>query len=235
MDWANQGTRITGNIIYDTGAANIFVEMDHGPILIDNNVLIGRGVRSNSEGDIFAHNLFVDCEFDMGSDTGRQSEYYRPHTRKIVKRKVGVPQDDKWFNNIFVGRGLDGVKAASGYAADYNVFLGGAKKSTFGDEHSVVAAAGADVTRKETPLGVTIEFSIPEPCLPRRRAVGGRQARGRSAHHRPDHRGPLRQAHHGGHGPDGRAARATDPRPPGRAEARSQPHRVDVETRESDN
>ena len=55
------------------------------------------------------------------------------------------------------------MKAASGYAADHNVFLGGARKSTFGDEHSVVAAAAADVTRTETPLGVTIEFSIPKP------------------------------------------------------------------------
>jgi len=162
MDWGNQGTRITGNIIYDTGAAGIFVEMNHGPILIDNNVLIGQGILSNSEGTVFAHNLFVDCGFKMNSDTGRQSEYYRPHTRQVVKTKVGVPQDDKWFNNLFVGRGLDGVKTASGYASDYNVFLGGAKKSTFGDEHSVVAAVGADVTRKEAPLGVMIEFSIGE-------------------------------------------------------------------------
>ena len=166
MDWANQGTRITGNIIYGTATANVFVEMDHGPILIDNNVLIGLGVRSNSEGDILAHNLFVDCRFEMGSDTGRQSEYYRPHTRKVVTRKVGIPQDDKWYNNIFIGRGLDGVKAASGYASDYNVFFGGAKKSSFGDGHSVVAPAGADVTRKETPLGVTIEFSIAQTSLP---------------------------------------------------------------------
>jgi hypothetical protein len=163
MDWANQGTRITGNIIYDTGTANIFVEMDHGAILIDNNVLIGRGIQSNSEGDIFAHNLFVDCEFNMSSDTGRQSEYFVPHTRKEVKRKTGVPRDDRWFNNVFVGRGLNAVKAAEGYAADHNGFLGGARKSTFGDEHSFVAAAAADVTRQETPLGVTIAFSITKP------------------------------------------------------------------------
>ena len=69
MDWANQGTRITGNIIYNTQAANVFLEMDHGPILVDNNVLIGQGVRSNSEGDVFAHNLLVDCTFEMVSDT----------------------------------------------------------------------------------------------------------------------------------------------------------------------
>ena len=50
MDWGNQGTRITGNIIYNTQAATVFLEMDHGPILVDNNVLIGQAVRSNSEG-----------------------------------------------------------------------------------------------------------------------------------------------------------------------------------------
>ena len=162
MDWANQGTRITGNVIYDTDAAAVFVEMNHGPILVDNNVLIGQGVRSNSEGTVFAHNLFVDCEFSMGSDTKRSSEYYKPHTRQVVTRKPGVPQDDRWYNNLFVGRGLDGVKTASGYAADCNVFLGGAKKSRFGDEHSIVAAFDAKVERKDDPLGVTIEFSIDE-------------------------------------------------------------------------
>jgi len=57
MDWANQGTRITGNVIYDTATAAIFLEMDHGPILVDNNVVIGGGVRSNSEATVFAHNL----------------------------------------------------------------------------------------------------------------------------------------------------------------------------------
>ena len=138
MDFGNQGTRITRNIIYNTEAATVFLEMDHGPTLVDNNILIGQPVRSNSEATVFAHNLFVDCGYDYSPDTGRRSEYYTPHTTKIVGRKTGTAQDDKWFNNIFVRQGLDRVKTAPGYASDYNVFLEGAKKSTFGDEHSVV-------------------------------------------------------------------------------------------------
>jgi len=160
MDWANQGTRITGNIIYNTQAANVFLEMNHGPILVDNNVLIGQGVRSNSEGTVFAHNLLVDCKFDMVSDTTRSSQYYQPHTRKEVGRKHGIPADDKWFNNIFVRRGLDGVKKASGYASDYNVFLEGAKKSSFADEHSVVHPAEAKFRREDSPVGVSIGFRV---------------------------------------------------------------------------
>ena len=160
MDWGNQGTRITGNIIYNTQAATIYLEMDHGPILVDNNVLIGQSVKSWSEGDVFAHNLLVDCNFDMASDTSRQSQYYRPHTRIAVGRKPGVPADDKWFNNIFVRRGLEGVKNASGYASDYNVFLEGAKKSSFGDEHSVVDPSGAAFRREDSPLGVSIALRV---------------------------------------------------------------------------
>ncbi len=160
MDWANQGTRITGNIIYDTKTANVFLEMNHGAILLDNNVLIGRGLRSNSEGSVFAHNLFVDCAFQMVSDRKRKSEYYTPHTRKVVDRKDGIPQDDKWYNNIFVRQGLDKVKNATGYASDHNIFLEAAKKSSFGDEHSIVDASTARFNRKDDPVSVTIAFTV---------------------------------------------------------------------------
>ncbi|MBE3123867.1 MAG: right-handed parallel beta-helix repeat-containing protein [Planctomycetes bacterium] len=165
MDWGNQGTRITGNIIYGTKAAALFLEMDHGPILVDNNVLVGQGVRSNSEGTTFAHNLFVDCAFEMVSDTGRQSQYYRPHTRTTVERKTGVPQDDKWYNNIFIRRGLEKVKEAPGYASDANVFLEGAGKSAFGDGHSVVDPLKTDFRREETPVGATFTFAVGKAAL----------------------------------------------------------------------
>jgi hypothetical protein len=165
MDWANQGTRISGNIVYDTQAASVFLEMNHGPILVDNNVLVGQGVRSNSEGSVFAHNLLVDCRFDMVSDTGRSSQYYEPHTRKVVARKHGIPSDDKWFNNIFVRRGLEGVKPAPGYASDYNVFLEGAKKSSFGDEHSLVDSAAARFSREDNPLGVSLRMHVDEALI----------------------------------------------------------------------
>jgi len=160
MDWANQGTRITGNVIYGTDTEAVFLEMDHGPILVDNNVLVGGGVKSNSEACVFAHNLFVDCPFRMVSDTNRRSEIYKPHTRQSVGRKTGVPRDDKWFNNLFVGRGLEGVKEAPGYASDYNVFLGGAGKSAFGDAHSAVSPFKPGLERTDRPRGVRLTFRL---------------------------------------------------------------------------
>ncbi len=162
MDFGNQGTRITRNIIYKTEAATVFLEMDHGPTLVDNNVLIGPAVRSNSEATVFAHNLFVDCGYDYSPDTGRRSEYYKPHTTIGAGRRWGTAQDDKWFNNIFVRRGLNDVKNAAGYVSDHNVFFEGAGKSSFGDEHSLVDPYVTDLSVQDAALGATITFSVNE-------------------------------------------------------------------------
>ena len=160
MDYANQGTRITGNIIYNTEAETIFLEMNHGPALIDNNVLIGQGLKSNSEATIIAHNLLVDSKYTYQPDTKRRSSFYKPHTTIAVGRKTGTARDERWFNNIFVRWGLDDAKNAPGYASDYNVFLEGAKKSSFGDEHSIVDPFITGLGVKDRPLGVMITFSV---------------------------------------------------------------------------
>jgi hypothetical protein len=165
MDYANQGTRITRNIIYDTQAETVFLEMNHGPALIDNNILIGTGLRSNSEATIFAHNLLVDSWYKYNPDVKRRSSYYKPHTTIPVGRKTGTAKDERWYNNIFIRRGLDDVKNAPGYESDYNIFYEGAKKSSFGDERSVVDAFAAGFTHEDQRLGVTIKFSVNEAAF----------------------------------------------------------------------
>jgi hypothetical protein len=160
IDFGNQGVRITRNIVYNTEAATLFLEMNHGPTLVDCNVFIGKATRSNSEATVFAHNLFVDCPYLYYPDVQRRSRYFKPHTTEAVGRKTGTAQDEKWFNNIFVRRGLDGVKTAPGYQSDFNVFLEGAKRSSFGDENSVIAADVTGLAVKDHPLGATITFSI---------------------------------------------------------------------------
>jgi len=174
IDFGNQGIRISGNVIYNTQAATVFLEMNHGPILVDNNILIGQSVRSNSEATVFAHNLFVDCGYEYNPDTNRRSRYYKPHTMIENGRKTGTAQDDKWFNNIFVRRGLDRVKTAPGYASDYNVFLEGAKKSSFGDTHSVVDPFVTGVAVEDDTRAAMIKFSMNDaPFRVRGPLIGG--------------------------------------------------------------
>lgn len=162
IDFGNQGVRISRNVIYDTQAATVFLEMNHGPTLVDNNILIGQAVRSNSEATVFAHNLFVDCGYDYRPDVNRRSQYFEPHTTKLAGRKTGTAREDKWFNNIFIRQGLDGVKPADGYESDYNVFLEGAKKSSFGDEHSARDPRATGFEVEDHPRGATITFSLGE-------------------------------------------------------------------------
>lgn len=162
IDFGNQGIRITRNIIYNTDEATVFLEMDHGPTLVDNNVLVGQSVRSNSEATVFAHNLFVDCGYDYHPDVKRRSEYFEPHTTKSAGRKTGTAQDEKWFNNIFVRQGLGRVKDAPGYASDHNAFLEGAKPSSFGDKDSVVDSFVTGFSIADRPLGAAVTFSVGE-------------------------------------------------------------------------
>lgn len=165
IDFGNQGVRITRNVIYDTEAATVFLEMDHGPTLVDNNILVGASVRSNSEATVFAHNLFVDCPYQYHADVNRRSQYYEPHTTRPAGRKTGTARDDKWYNNIFIRRGLEQVNAAPGYESDYNVFLEGAKKSSFGDPHSVVAPTATGFAVADQPLGATVTLSVGDRLL----------------------------------------------------------------------
>jgi alpha-N-arabinofuranosidase len=162
IDYANQSIRVTGNIIYDTQAAPFFIEMNHGPILVDNNIFVGREVLSNSEATVFAHNLFVDCAYHYRPDTKRRSSYYKPHTTRSVGKKTGTACEDLWFNNIFVRRGMDRVKKAGGYRSDYNAFLEGAKKSSFGDKNSIVDSDSVKFKIRQQPLGAIVTFHVDE-------------------------------------------------------------------------
>jgi hypothetical protein len=52
------------------------------------------------------------------------------------------------------------VKTAPGYASDYNIFMEGAKKSSFDDKNSVVDPYVTELTIKDHPFGTTITFSM---------------------------------------------------------------------------
>jgi len=158
IDYCNQGTRITRNIIYGTDTQTIFLEMNHGPILVDHNVLIGpQGVSNISESSVFAHNLFVDCSFYYNTDT-RQSGYYTPHTTIQHEKQPMIQRDDKLLNNLFIENGFNNIESRPRYESDFNAFVQGAQKSTFDDAHSVVDPFDTNFRTQEKPLGVTFTF-----------------------------------------------------------------------------
>ena len=42
MDWMAQGMRISSNLLYDNKEPDLFFEVDHGPYIVDNNILLSR-------------------------------------------------------------------------------------------------------------------------------------------------------------------------------------------------
>jgi alpha-N-arabinofuranosidase len=40
LDWMAQGTRVSGNLFHDNASEDLFVEVDHGPFLVDNNLFL---------------------------------------------------------------------------------------------------------------------------------------------------------------------------------------------------
>ncbi len=59
LDWMAQGTRVSDNIFHDNDA-DVLVEVDHGPFLMDNNLFLSPvSLMDHSQGGAYVHNLFA--------------------------------------------------------------------------------------------------------------------------------------------------------------------------------
>ncbi|MHC4506704.1 MAG: right-handed parallel beta-helix repeat-containing protein, partial [Planctomycetota bacterium] len=58
LDWMTQGTRVTANLLYRNRSDDLFVEVNHGPFVVDNNICLSRTAMNDwSQGGAFSHNL----------------------------------------------------------------------------------------------------------------------------------------------------------------------------------
>ena len=125
LDWQAQGTRVTQNLFHDnvppkgTEIANglalgedIFVEVSHGPTLIDNNVLLSNCMgRLSTQGLALVHNLIAGSFTWVGNGTDnngkrfptpRYTPYHMPHRTEVAGFMTILHGDARFYNNIFV-------------------------------------------------------------------------------------------------------------------------------------
>jgi alpha-N-arabinofuranosidase len=80
LDWMAQGAHVMGNLLHDNtgGLGEIFLEMQHGPMLVANNLLLSKRMSFalNSQGIAAVHNLITGPIQNMRSDT-RATPYRR--------------------------------------------------------------------------------------------------------------------------------------------------------------
>jgi len=144
LDWMTQGTRVTGNLLHDNTTDDLFLEVNHGPFLVDNNLFLSRlAVRQRSEGGAFVHNL-VAGDVVLRPELRRSTPYHKPHSTQVAGLSVTRGGDDRWYNNVFVGHsGLTAYdRAAQPVWMAGNVFLAGARPSKH--ERRPVALPDAD-------------------------------------------------------------------------------------------
>jgi alpha-N-arabinofuranosidase len=105
LDWMTQGTRVTRNVLHDNVLNDLFVEVNHGPFLIDNNLLLsGTSILDMSQGGAYVHNL-LRGNVRSKSVSRRSTPYFKPHTLKEMKIRDITHRDARFFNNAFLGNG----------------------------------------------------------------------------------------------------------------------------------
>jgi alpha-N-arabinofuranosidase len=130
LDWMTQGTRVTGNLLHDNNTReDLFVEVNHGPFLVDNNLFLSPTSLSDwSQGGAYVHNLFTG-RIVPRPELRRQTPFQKPHGTEVAGLRNTEGGDDRFYNNIFVAQsGLAAYdKAAHRMFMEGNVFVKGAK------------------------------------------------------------------------------------------------------------
>lgn len=109
LDWMAQGARISSNLMYRCKDEDVFIEVSHGPIIIDNNIMLSKqSFRENSDGISFIHNLFSG-NINRFDDT-RYVPYNLEHSTEIKGIKDIKSGDHRFYNNIFLGHDNKEIK-----------------------------------------------------------------------------------------------------------------------------
>lgn len=129
LDWQTQGTRVSGNLFHDNCMArdyllqrknmgglglgeDLFIEIAHGPCLVDNNILLSeRAVKLPTQGVAFVHNLIAGSITAVGRgvkngsdkyDSTRYTPIHLPHRTEITGFMSILHGDVRFYNNVFV-------------------------------------------------------------------------------------------------------------------------------------
>ena len=105
LDWMAQGTHVANNLIHDNLQWDLFLEVDHGPTMVYNNLLLSKvSVLMNSSGAVFAHNLIAGKIEAIPYDS-RLTPYHKPHSTFVVDLHDNPSGDIQFRNNLFVNDG----------------------------------------------------------------------------------------------------------------------------------
>jgi hypothetical protein len=173
LDWMAQGTRVTGNLLYDNSTDDIFMEVNHGPFLIENNILLSPiSIRDWSEGGAYVHNLIAG-NIEL-IPQGRETPYHLPHSAVVAGLKKTLCGDNRYFNNIFVGGVAEGKRSKSGLGiyenaelpmfVNGNVYFYGALKFSK-EENQLEIQSNPEIQIVEKSDGIYLQMNFDDKIL----------------------------------------------------------------------
>ncbi len=126
LDWQAQGVRVSSNVFFENnGAEDLYIEVSHGPQLIDNNILNSKvSLGYVSQGNAFVHNWFGG-DIRSREDRKRYTPYHLPHSTDMLGTSIIYNADDRFYQNVFCETGTDFYNGCPDSLAEY---VGAAKK-----------------------------------------------------------------------------------------------------------
>lgn len=131
LDWQAQGTRVSQNLFHDNTlpfdynlraecmdgiGEDIFIEVSHGPTLVDNNILLSdHALKLPTQGIALVHN-FIGGAFtavgygvnngSISKPSPRYTPYHVQHRTEVMGFMSILHGDARFYNNIFVQKPL---------------------------------------------------------------------------------------------------------------------------------
>jgi alpha-L-arabinofuranosidase len=135
LDWQTQGTRVSKNLYYNNNR-DLFVEVSHGPYLVDHNILGSEYAIDNfAQGGAYINNLICG-KMVHRKVLERSTPYHFPHSTDIAGCAVVYGGDDRFKNNIFVGKDsveMVGTAHFNGYTNSLEEYIEQVEKREPGD------------------------------------------------------------------------------------------------------
>ena len=115
LDWMAQGTRVTRNLLHDNKVQDFSLEVNHGPVLVDNNLFLSSELAQVklSQGVAFVHNLIAWEIWPTGKVDERETPYLYPHDTRIAGYHDCPCGNVGYLNNLFVREDLKDYEDSS--------------------------------------------------------------------------------------------------------------------------
>ena len=173
LDWMCQGAYVSGNLMYNNTSDDLFVEVNHGPYLIVNNIMLSElSIRDWSQGGAYLHNL-VAGNIELLPQS-RETPYHYPHETQVAGMSTTFCGDNRFYNNIFVGGVKKSKNSKSGLGiyedaelpvyVDGNVYLNGADDFK-GEANRTILNYNPGIQVLENEDGVYLTFVMDKQVL----------------------------------------------------------------------